>query len=103
MKIHSKWFQALWLYKDQQFQLIASDENTGLLIYLMLPVLDDTRCTKYYNFMGGVFDYEVNGTKEKINLKGRISDVPFIYDFNSKNSCLICMDTNISSVSTSLK
>lgn len=89
-------FKSLGDYKDLIFKLLMfSGEKSELLMEIIMPVLDDDRFDKYDNFLGGEFEYYSGGKVERVNLQGRLFNVPFIYSTITESICAICMDTNL--------
>lgn len=100
-------YRALGSYKEELFQLLVNtskDPLCELLIDLMMPTLDDDRFDKVCNFVGGEYKYvNDDGKTDNVNLKGRLCDVPFVYSVISDTRNVICVDTNITQSTASLK
>lgn len=96
-------FRALGVYKEKLFRLLVNSELSDLLIDILMPTLDDDRFDKVENFLGGEFSYNTDTGTEIVKLQGHLFDVPFIYNTITTASNVICIDTNISKNTSSLK
>ncbi len=92
-------FHALGAYKEKIFDLILKHDLSELLIDILMPTIKNENFDKTENFLGG--KYRING--QQIILERHIFDVPFIYSTVTDTRGVICMDTNISGCSKSLK
>lgn len=96
-------YHALGSYKDKLFQLIVKDNKSDLLMDILMPVIEDERFDKMDNFLGGKFEYYEDGKVQLIELKRHLFDVPFIYTTVTDTRNAICIDTELTSCSQSLK
>lgn len=103
-------FRALGVYKEELFRLLTDISNNPLcefLIDLLMPELQDSRFDKVSNFIGSPPDgdkwYDEEGNVEVVHLQGHLSDVPFIYSTVTDAKNVICIDTNISRNTQSIK
>lgn len=96
-------YHALGTYKNEIYKLLLQHELSDLLIDILMPTSHDERFDKLDNFLGGDYIYTTNDKEEKIKLTPHIYDVPFIYTTITDARNVICIDTNISKNSQSIK
>lgn len=92
-------FHALGAYKEKIFDLIIKHDLSELLMDILMPTIENGDFDKTENFLGGKY----KTGNQYIILKRHMFDVPFIYSTITDTRCAICMDTNISKCSPTLK